>query len=101
MLGEWAQAIQDAVNERDELRRQLVTLRAAKMVEEQVIRDQQRENAMLKTQLEQLREEVAQAIAAYNYASIELNACRARIRFLEKIAHDTGHIVQCKTGGTQ
>jgi regulator of replication initiation timing len=100
MLEEWGQAIQDAIKERDDLRRRLALAQGAKMVEEQLVRDVMREKAALRHENEHLRRDLEGTQNLYREATETIMGLRTRIRFLEDIAHKTGHIVRLDSGGT-
>lgn len=112
MLEEWADAIRESVEERNRLRIDLDQTKRAlvKLADENGHMERQMRALQRKLAEEQLEHRATLALNAdlrrdlegtqtlYREATETIMGLRSRIRFLEDIAHSTGHIVRC--GGT-
>lgn len=114
MLEEWGQAIQDAISERDRLRRDLdgarrllvKTLNEKELTEKQLrsmqrkLAEEQNEHHSTLAVNSDLRRDLDATQTLYREATEAIFNLRTRIRFLEDIAHKTGHIIKLDSGGT-
>lgn len=122
MLEEWADAIRESVEERNRLRAELDAAQRAlnttdtkymavvkeneklhedkKLLQKMVI-DTARNNANAVAMINDLRRDLEHTQTLYREATEQVYGMRLRIRFLEDIAHKTGHIIQLNAGGTK
>lgn len=114
MLEEWGQAIQDAISERDRLRRDLdlarrslvkalnekeLTEKALRSTQRQLAEEHKEHQATLAHNAD-LRRDLEHTQNLYREATEQVFGMRLRIKFLEDIAHKTGHIIKLDSGGT-
>lgn len=112
MLEEWADAIRESVEERNRLRIDLDQTKRAlvKLADEnghmerqmralqRKLAEEQLEHRVTLSHNADLRRDLEHTQTLYREATEQVFGMRLRIRFLEDIAHKTGHIVRMDSG---